>query len=352
MNLFHTILALTLLTTVTACEGASTQPLDHDASRERSSAEEASPMAGFAIMEEGQWNLGSIHADTWHWGPGKHSIRSHTVGTDGSGRPWREVAIYYWHPGLEQIRVLSLHPDIPGIGRGVAEGSIEFDGLALTGKADLYQTGRPTPTHRRLGHRWTFDGPDRYHEVLLENSGRDYEVLAEWDYVRTEKKPTKQIDPEAEAPRPSENLTPLVPLLGKWESVNEQIHERGARTRLSIEWSEHLDLIVVRLDAPDAAESADPLCDAYLFHHGGTNTLRCLALTRSGVIYEGDITQRADGSLQCDLKQFEDDLETEAIATLEFENDGSLRVRIGTEPDGDRQFAHDARYQRVAQDRD
>jgi hypothetical protein len=351
MNPLYPILVLALLTTTNVCEAANTQPTDPDVSHERSAAVdgagEANPMASFAIMEEGQWDLGSIHADTWRWGPGKHSIRSHTVGTDASGRPWREMAIYYWHPGLEQIRVLSLHPDIPGIGRGVAEGSIEFDGRTLTGQADLYQTGRQKPTYRRLAHRWTFNGPDRYHEVLLENSGRGYQTLAEWDYVRTEKQPSTQIDPEADAPLPSENLTSLVPLLGQWESLNEQGHERDDHTRLNFEWAEYLDLIAVRLDSADHEETDDPLCDAYLFHHVGTNTLRCLALTRSGLVYEGDITQRTDGSLQCELTCIQDDLETKAIARLEIERDGSLRVRIWTAPDEDRPLIHDARYQRV-----
>ncbi len=352
MNRFHPILVLSLLTTTSACEAAYTQPSDAEAIHERTSADDASPMAGFAIMEEGQWNLGSIHADTWRWGPGRHSIRSLTVGADGEGNPWREMAICYWHPGMKQIRVLSLHPDIPGIGRGVAEGSIEFDGQTLTGKADLYQTGRPRPNHRRLAHRWTFDGPDRYHEVLLENSGRGYETLAEWDYVRTEKQPTIQIDPEADAPLPSENLNPLVPLLGQWERLNEQGRERDAHTRLNFEWAEYLDLIAVRLDAADPEETSDPLCDAYLFHHVGTNTLRCLALTRSGGVYEGDLTRLADGSLQSELKRFEGGLETRAFASLEIEEDGSLRVRVWTDADEDRPLAHDARYQRAGPNRE
>lgn len=356
MNPLYPILVLALLTTTNACEAANTQPTDPDVSHERSAAVdaavEASPMASFAIMEEGQWNLGSIHADIWRWGPGKHSIQSHTVGTDGSGRPWREMAIYYWHPGLEQIRVLSLHPDIPGIGRGVAEGSIEFDGRTLTGQADLYQTGRQKPTHRRLAHRWTFNGPDRYHEALLENSGRGYETLAEWDYVRTEKQPTKQIDPEAEAPRPSENLTSLVPLLGEWKEPGDSTGATKQHFTLNIQWAEYLDLVSVRMDVTNKDDETDHLYDVYLYHHLGTNSLRCLALSESGGVYEGEVVLLPDGALECDLRGFAGDLETRNVARLDFEGDGTLRKRIWTLSDGTRTLTLDARYRESGPDRE
>lgn len=347
MNHFHPILVLSLLSASIAHTQVHAQTSDAESIHERTPPADASPLAGFAIMEEGQWNLGSIHADTWHWGPGKNSIRSHTVGADGDSNPWREIAVYYWHPGLEQIRVLSLHPDIPAIGRGIAEGSIEFDGQTFRGKVDLYQTGRERPVHRRLAHHWTFDGPDRYHETLLENTGRGYETLVEWDYVRSEVQPTKPTVPNGDAPLPSANLKPLLPLLGRWEIQTEAADDRDARARLNFEWAEYLDLIAVRLESAEAESSADSFCDAYLFHHVGTNSLRCLALTRSGGVYEGELKLLPDGTFESELKLSESGVSRQSLARLDFEEDGSLRVRVWTEADGKRALAHDVRAHRV-----
>ena len=339
---FHSLLAFPL-----ACNPVHAQSSNNDATKERTSAAKASPLAGFAVMEEGQWNLGSIHADTWHWGPGRYSIRSHTVGADGDDNPWREIAVYYWHPGLGQIRVISLHPDIPAIGRGIAEGSVEFDGQTFTGKVDLFQTGRPKPVHRRLAHHWTFDGPDRYHEPLLENSGRGYETLVEWDYVRSVVQPTKPTVPNGDAPLPSANLKPLLPLLGRWEIQTEAADDRDARARLNFEWAEYLDLIAVRLESAEAESSADSFCDAYLFHHAGTNSLRCLALTRSGGVYEGELKLLPDGALESELKHSESGASNWCFARVGFEDDGSIRVRIWTEADGKRELAQDVRARRA-----
>ncbi|MCA9274361.1 MAG: hypothetical protein KDA31_15095 [Phycisphaerales bacterium] len=344
MNLGRTIIALSLLTAPSACTQAYTQPSDTEETPGRSSADSSDPMAGFAVMEAGEWRLGSIHADTWRWGPGKHSIRSHTVGDDGSGNPWREMAIYYWHPGLEQIRILSLHPDIPAVGRGIAEGAIEFDGRTLTGKADLYQTGRPTPNRRRLAHRWTFDGPDRYHEVLLENSGKGYETLVEWDYERSvDRSPPPR--PDDEKPTISENLKPFIPLLGQWEDGDGKDASKQ-HSALNIQWVEYLDLITVQLDITSADDESVHLFDAYLYHHLGTNSLRCLALSKSGGVYEGEVALLLDGALECDLRGFVGELETLHVARLEFEGDGMLRERVWTVADGSRTLTLDARYRK------
>ncbi|GAB5496565.1 MAG: hypothetical protein Phyf2KO_16450 [Phycisphaerales bacterium] len=348
MNFGHAIIALSLLTTPIACMQACTQPSDSEESPGRTSADDPHPMASFAILEAGEWHLKDIHSDTWRWGPGKHSIRSHTVGVDGSENPWREIAIYYWHPGLEQIRVLSLHPDIPAVGRGVAEGSIEFDGRTLTGKVDLYQTAHPTANRRRLAHHWTFKGQDRYHEVLLENSGRGYETLAEWDYVRSlDRTPPK---PDDAKPIISQNLRSFVPLLGQWKKWGEDASEQ--QSAMNIQWVEYLDLITVQMDVINADDEADHLYDAYVYHHLGTNSLRCLALSKSGGVYEGEVALLPDGALECDLRGFESDLETRHIARLDFEGDGTLRKRIWAVADGTRTLTLDTRHQRINPDRE
>lgn len=351
MNHIHAALALSLLPASVACNCACAQPSHAEAIDDRPSAADASPMSGFGIMEEGQWNLGTIHADTWRWGPGRHSIRSLTVGTDGEGKPWREVAIYYWHPGLGQIRVLSLHPDIPAIGRGIAEGPIEFDGQTLTGTVDLYQTGRPKPVHRRLAHRWSFDGPDRYHEVLLEDSGRGYETLVEWDYVRSLERQPAPASQVGEAAEPSANLKPLLPLLGEWDERSDDAG-RANLSRLSVEWAELLDLITGQLEVTNPEQGPDHLIDVYLYHHVGTNTLRCLGLSRSGGVYEGEVLLLPDGSLQSDLRGFEGDREIRLAARLDLEQDGALRERLWIVEGSERRLTHDVRRHGLAPDRE
>jgi hypothetical protein len=117
----------------------------------------ANPMASFARLVTGEWRQtaqsGKSMFHAWHWGPGKHSIRRVTDGSGAGGEPWREVQVFYWHPGRKQVRLLGVSP----FARGVSEGTITFEGETAEGVFDLYQTrGR-----RKMGLRWTFDGPDK-----------------------------------------------------------------------------------------------------------------------------------------------------------------------------------------------
>lgn len=347
MNHVHEILALSLLTTSVVCDSACAQPSDSEGIQDRTSAEDASPMAGFAIMQEGQWKLGTLQVDTWRWGPGRHSISSRTVGSDGAGKPWGEFAVYYWHPGLEQIRVLSLHPDIPALGRGVAEGSVAFDGQNLTGTMTLHQSRHPSRKPRQMAIRWTFDGRDRYHDELLEDSGRGYETLAEWDYARSMEFTPAPTHPVGDSPLPSANLEPLLPLLGEWEEWQGDA-ERANPTLLRVEWAELLDLITAQLEIVNPEQGPAHPIDVYLYHHVGTKSLRCLALTRSGGVYEGDISLLQDGALQSELRGSEGDRETRLVARLDFEKDGTLRERLWVREGADRKLTHDVRRHRLA----
>lgn len=350
MRVYHAIVALSLIAVPISCAAAQAPLPDAAEGPSPTPAHTSGPMASFVLMEAGEWRLGTVQADTWRWGPGEHSISAHTVGSDGGGNPWRELAVYYWHPGHKQIRVLSLHPDIPALGRGVAEGSVEFDGQTFTGVMDLYQAGHPTRKHRRMATRWTFDGPDRYHEALLENSGRGFETLAEWDYVRSMERGQKPPRHDGEAPAPSENLKPFVPLLGGWEELRDGDVEGAHHSRLSFEWAEYLDIVAVRLDTANPDQSPSHRFDVYLYHHVGAGTLRCLALSGSGGVYEGDVTLLPDGALQSELRGFEGDQETGLIVRLGFEDGGTLRGRVWAVAGDDRTLSLDVRYGKLAPD--
>lgn len=279
-----------------------------------------SPMAAFARMEAGEWRLGTVHATTWRWGPGRHSIRSHRVGADIDGNPWRELTIYYWRPDREQIHLLSFHPDIPGIGRGVGEGTIEFDGDTAATSLELHQPG----ARRKLAARWTFDGPDRYHDVLLEDSGRGLATLAEWEYARSVERSSQPAPAADRVPTPSTNIRAFVPLLGQWEG-----REDGAAELVHshFDWMEHLDVVALRVEGASNADKPEHLLDAYFYHHVGFDELRCMAVSASGEVYEGCVTILEDGDLELDLTRHEGGASDRRLVRFDFAPDGTLRTR-------------------------
>ncbi len=215
MRLHHTVIALSLIAALSACTAAQNQSSDASPVQEPAPAQRrapldvANPMASFARMVGGEWRQTALRGtstfDTWHWGPGKHSMR---VMTDGSGssvvpEPWRELQVFYWHPGRKQVCLLGMHPDIPAVGRGVSEGTITFEGETAEGVFDLYQTGG----RRKMGLRWTFDGPDKYHNVLLEATGPDgLKPMNEWNHFRSKGPPAPRSPTTGEAPKLAEHL--------------------------------------------------------------------------------------------------------------------------------------------------
>lgn len=279
----------------------------------------AAPMASFARMLPGEWRItylsGQKQVDTWHWGPGRHSMRVTVDGADAAGGPWRELQAVYWHPGRKQVRMLSVNP----YARSVWDGAIELAGEAGSSTFDLYQTsGR-----RDMALRWNFDGPDKYRETLLEARGPDGLVtMAEWDYTRSLELTVRP--PAAAAPGPSEYVQALAPLLGHtWEARGE-LAGGAFHVRTSFEYVPYADAVYARTSS--TADESTHLLDTYFYHHTGTGALRCLALANHGGVYEGDVTA-VDGGLQLDLKGYEGDRVTSRVVRLDVEQDGRLRHR-------------------------
>lgn len=320
--------------------GASAQGVNADGARSGEPAPVSEPMAGFARMVAGEWRLGTIHADTWGWGPGRHSIRVHTVGSDGEGKPWRELVIYSWRPDRGKIHLLSFHPDIPGIGRGVAEGTFEFDGENAAASLELHQPR----VRRKLASRWTFDGPDRYREVLLEDSGRGLAPLAEWDYARSMERSASPAPVPGPAPTPSRNIRAFVPFLGEWERRGDG---EAVLARSSFEWMEYLDVVALRVDGASETDKPEHLLDAYFYHHVGTDELRCLALSAAGVVYEGGVIVPEDRALQLDLIRYEGAASERRLVRFDFEPDGTLRTREWSVDGDDRALVFDVFHHRT-----
>jgi hypothetical protein len=298
-------------------------------------------MSNFARMEAGKWQLGTVHASTWEWGPGHHSIHAHTVGSDADANPWRALVIYYWHPDHAQIHSLSFHPDIPGIGRGVGEGTFEFDGENAIASVNLHQ-----PRARRtLASRWTFKDPDNYHEVLLEDNGQGQVPLAEWDYVRSMEQSAPPLHAPAKMPTPSKNIQAFVPLLGQWESRED---DRGEiLVHANFVWMEYLDVVALRVEGGSKPDDHDHLLNAYFYHHVGTNELRCLALSASGGVYEGRVTVLKDHDLELDLTRYKGETDERRLVRFDFESDGTLRTRQWSIADNDRALMFDVTHQRT-----
>lgn len=303
----------------------STAPVACNVPHEQRPAEVPAPMAPFARMLPGEWKhklaSGATSSTAWRWGPGRHSIRG------------GELELYYWHPGRKEVRVLSLHADIPGIGRGSGEGTMLFEGDTAVGFVDVQQ---PRDL-RELGVRWTFNGPDEYHDELLEKNGPEgYQPLAAWTFVRVQSRP-EALAPGAEAGRkPAEPLAMFETLVGgTWVASG---------TRSNVEAIP--DYVYARVLAPSEHGEPTHLLDAYFYQQVGTGVLRCLALSNRGGVYEGDLTVLEGGALQLDLQGYEGDQVVPYVVRLDFEPDGTVRNRVWSLEGAERALRLDARHKR------
>ncbi len=347
---FHNpLIALSLIAALSACAAAQDKSPDARPVREPASAEIANPMASFSRMVSGEWRqtalAGTSTFDTWHWGPGKHSMR---VMTDGSGsdvvpEPWRELQVFYWHPGRQQVCLLGLSP----FASGVSEGTIKFNGETADGVFDLYQTSGL----RKLGLRWTFDGPDKYHDVLLEATGPEgLKPMNEWDHFRSKGPPAPRLPTvEKEVPKPSAYLNALLPLLRHtWEAKGEWATGDACHIQSTFEWIPYADGIYARTFALTKDGEPVHLLDAYFYHHTGTGALRCLALSNRGGVYEGDLTVLDGGALQLDLKGYQGDRVVPLVVRFDVENDGTLRNRVWSLKGTERSLQLDVRHGKPA----
>lgn len=275
-------------------------------------------MANFAGLIRRDWRVtaqsGTSMYHTWYWGPGQHSIRRMTEGFDAGGNPWYELRVAYWHPKTKQVHLFGLTP----FSKGVMEGTIKFDGQTADAVFDLYQTGG----RRKMGLNWKFDGPDKYREKLLESTGTEgLKLLAEWDHVRT--KPT---DPELppvvkEKPKLSTSYKALEPLLGSlWEAKGAPIKGGTQQILSNCKWIPQVDAFHVRVGPDDL--------DVYLYHHTGTKTHRCLALSSEGTVFEGYLTVLNERGAELELKGYKEDRVVTYAVQFDFQKDGNVRQQV------------------------
>ena len=347
---------VSLLAALAACSAAQDSETAAEAPREVSALSEArvkeaasvsgeattpAAMAPFERMVGGEWKMtvasGTSSYRTWRWGPGRHSVRVMLDGDDATGDPWRDLNVFYWHPGRKEVREFG----VSRFARGITEGSITFRGETAQSDFDLHQAGG----RRRLRLQWAFDGPDAYRATLLEASppeSKDYTFMVAWDLVRTEPPTPPRAFAVEGATGPSDLLKPFVPLLGTWESAAAGT----PRTRSTFEWIPLADAIYARVMGPGELGTKAHLMDAYLYHHTGTGSLRCLALTKQGGVYAGDVTALEGAALQFDLKGYVEDRVGEYVVRIDVEKDGVLCTRVWTVDGSERTLVTERRHRR------
>ena len=92
---------------------------------------------------------------------------------------------------------------------------------------------------------------------------------------------------------------------------------------------------------------SEPLLDAYVYRHPATDTLHCLALSRWGGVYEGDLTVLEDGGLQLALEGYEGDQAVPHVVRFDFGKDGTLRNRVWSVEGSERTLLLDVRHRKV-----
>lgn len=344
----RTLIALSLIAALSACTARKDESPDAQpalATAPSSPAEVADSMGKFARLMPGEWrqtaSSGKSMYHNWHWGPGRHSIRRRTDGFGASGQPWHELQVCYWHPGQKRIRVLGMS----AYAHGINEGTIRFDGETAEGVAELHQAGG---VRRQMGLHWAFDGQDKFHETLFEATGPDgLKPLVEFEHIRVN--PAAAPRPHTvEGEKPSDHLKAFEPLLGHvWEARGTWAAGGAFHTRTTFEWVPIADVIYARAIAPTTDGEPTHLLDAYLYHHTGARTLRCLAMSNRGGVYEGDVTVLAGGALQLDLMGYEGDRVIQHVVRFDFETDGTLRERAWIVKGAGRTLLLDIRHKKL-----
>lgn len=338
MRIQHTQPALCLIPILFACSAAQEH---HESLPKPASTEAVDPMASFARFVGGEWKVtlasGESPSHAWCWGPGRYSMRKMTDASDSVDNAWAGEVLY-WHPGRKEICTLSVHGDIPAVGRGVAVGTIRFEGDRTDAVVDLEQPRGP----RKLGQTQVFAGADKYHEVLLEDAGAGLRPLAEWDFTRVPARAERPRTVEPAQVALSKPLQVLEPLVGgTWEGRGLDV-----RSRSTIRWIPSLEVVSARVSGMWGDSLTARELDAYFYMPIRTDGVRCLALSSEGGVYEGDVTV-IDGAVQLELKGYEGERVVERVVRFEIEKDGTLRQRDWSIEGTQRTLLREVRHTRV-----
>lgn len=300
------------------------------------------PLAGFARMFPGEWMVtftgGTSMLRTWQRGPSEHSLRIITDGEGAVGEPWRDLEVVYWHPGRQRVCLLGFSC----YARGVTEAEIRFGDETVQFDIDLHQV----QARRTLRSVWTFQGPDTYHATLLERQPgptTDFQLMVEWDFHRRQSPVPPRSLAVAGADAPSYRLSPLQPLLGRWENRADAANADALPMRTVFEWMPLADVIHARVITPSPTGDV-PLLDVFLYHHTGREALRCFAVSNRGSVYEGDVQVLDGGGVQIDLQGHDGQQALAYTVRLDFAAAAALHCRIWRLDGTERRLELDRRF--------
>jgi hypothetical protein len=268
-------------------------------------------------------------------------MRVQTDGSGAAGEPWRALRVLYWHPGREDVCLFGLSPFM----RGVSEGTMRFEGETADAVYNLYQAG----LRREMGLRWTFDGPDQYHETLLESVGAaGLTPLNELDFVRSKTLTCTGPRSDERAPKLSLQLKAFEALVGHtWEAKGGRATGGSIHIQSTLQWVPYADFIYARSVALTEDGEDEHLLDAYFYYHNGTDALHCLALSAWGGVHEGVVSVIEGGALQFDLTSYAGDGVVTHVVRFDIQQDGTLRNRIWSLDSTERALMLDVRHKKL-----
>lgn len=347
MSLTNTWLALPLV--ALSCAGTGT-PDAAAPVRSTTTAAGRAALASFGRFVGGEWSVtftsGATATHAWRWGPRRLSLRRMARASDAETNAWAGEVLY-WHPRSAQTRLLSVHADIPGIGRGVAEGTIRFDGETAVADIALDQ-----PRGRRtLGQTQQFDGRDHYHEILREDAGFGFQPLAAWDFTRGTERRDAEPAPAERAPVEIQGpLRVFAPFAGAaWESTPDSARADSPPLRSTIAWEASLDAIVARVVVPAPDGESTPKLDVYVYRAITGDALRCLVLSEDGTVSTGVVSVVDDGGLNVELEADDGEHVTAYVARLDVDEKGRLHTRAWSRAGGERTLVLELVQARVGQ---
>lgn len=272
-------------------------------------------MRAFEYLISKTWTVtaatGTKMHHTWKWGPGRQSIERWTDGESADGKPWHEFVVYYWHPQEQKLKVLGVSP----FDSGINIGTIEFDSgspySAVTNSTMNQMTSR-----RELQTRWSFKNQNHYVETLLEKlpAGNTVELVS-FQHERTDPPAVSLSQPEVSILIPDQ-FSFLKRILGaQWHTQSD---ETGKKYKWSLHWRPIANFIEGSIADESETDPQNVNMRVFIYHVPGTKVLRCLGLSATSDVFEGDVTPLSNGSFQLLLKRHDASESLKIDSTFEF----------------------------------
>lgn len=262
------------------------------------------PMSQFERLTSGEWRMksvgGSQFFETWRYGPGGHSVRkfTHGVNLHDNNRPWREVEIFYWHPGEKKVRTIGFSPYKASVSRG----SIELKAGKLESRFEMNQEG----DIRNLGIEIAFQGKDKFQETLYESvNDQPYVVGNQWNHVWSKTETPVPVLKSTETPKPAGAQAFLTAFADKAWQGRSPVKTTGTH-RTDFEWIPYANVMNIRSTSKPAKGSTMSQYDLYLYQIPSARRVQAFALFQDGSHGEGHAVSSNSGTFEIRLTMSSD----------------------------------------------